>query len=74
MESLIAEVREEIDRRVRPGQRGATTVADRAGTGETGSAGSMAVAVVYEAETGTVRRYGRYGRAPYGEARYGGVG
>ena len=74
MDSLIAAVREEIDRRVRPGQSGAATVADRVGVAEAMGASKTTVAAVREAATGEVRRYGWYGRGRYGEERYVRVG
>ncbi len=70
MENLIAAVREEIDRRVRPGQSGATTVAERVAGAEVIGASKTTVAAVYEAGTGEVRRYGWYGRGRYGDERY----
>lgn len=70
MESLIAAVREEIDRRARPGQSGAATVAERVVEAASLGSSKTTVAVVYEAATGEVRRYGWYGRGRYGEERY----
>ncbi len=70
MDHLIAEVREEIDRRVRPGQSGAATVAERVVGAEALGSSRTTVAAVYEAATGEVRRYGWYGRGRYGEERY----
>ena len=70
MDSLIAAVREQIDRQVRPGQSGAATVAERgAGTDMLGTS-KTTVAAVYDVATGQVRRYGWYGRGKYGGERF----
>jgi hypothetical protein len=70
MENLIAAVREQIDRQVRPGQSGAATVAERVVGPEALGASKTTVAAVCEAATGEVRRYGWYGRGRYGKERY----
>jgi len=70
MDEQIAAIREQIDRQTRPGQAGAATVAGRLVAANLLGGSLTRAGNVYEPTSGVEMRYGRYGRARYGEERY----
>ena len=71
--SQVATIREQIDRQIRPGQAGATAVANRLPTAATLGSTKTTVANRYDWDDEANHRYGLYGRTRYGAVRYLGV-
>ena len=67
---LVAILREEIDRLVRPGQARASVVANRLLRGGGLSAGNAAMLNHLGADLATDLHSARYGRSRYGNGRY----
>ena len=66
----IIQVREQIDRQVRPGQKGVGSGADRLADPVQMSRGKVLPCNVWDPAAGVERRYGLYGRGRYGRERY----
>lgn len=64
------QVREEIDRRVRPGQPGASTTVDRMPVHAVLRPGAQVAATRWDWNAGEVRTYAVYGRGRYARGRY----
>ena len=73
MHNEAAEIREQVDRQTRPGQKSAATVANRLVSGNVLGTGGTVPCNVYDWTAGENRRYGLYGRGRYGSERYRGV-
>ena len=70
MDNEVAMVREEIDRRTRPGQTGTATLSNRLPTFAGLGASKTTPCNVYDWTAQSEKRYGLYGRGEYGSARY----
>jgi hypothetical protein len=64
------QVREEIDRRVRPGQPGGSTTADRMPMRAALKPGAQIGATRWDWGSGELRTYALYGRGKYATGRY----
>ncbi len=68
--SDVSQVRQQIDRRTRPSQPGAATVANRLLTASLLGSTKTTVTNRYDWDDETNHRYGLYGRSRYGAVRY----
>lgn len=71
---LASLVRQMVDQRVRPGQRGGTTVRSSLPEAELSRGTRTSFLNEWDPATGQARERGRYGRGRYGRQRYGQAG